>query len=74
VFDAKDRTRHFYISDSIVSFQGLSFTNGIGELSLDDEAAQEGSLLVLNSDVCMEYCDFQKNQAEFGGAVLSCYF
>jgi hypothetical protein len=80
VFDAKDKTRHFCIGYSIVSFRGLSFTNGNAKppgLAVLDSwfsnqvPAQGGSLLVFNSDIYMEDCDFRKNWANVGGAVVS---
>jgi hypothetical protein len=80
VFDAKDKTRHFNFSHSIVSFRGVSFRNGnantrgitlIDSLFQNEGIPQGGSLLVFNSDVYMEDCDFQKNRAYLGGAVLS---
>jgi predicted outer membrane repeat protein len=83
VIDGQSLTRHFNISNSITSFEGIIFTNGNATskgLWLTDDGehsyAQGGSLLMFNSLVDVIECDFTKNVAElgkgqFGGAIFS---
>jgi hypothetical protein len=79
VIDAKGKTRHFNITSSIITFEGIVFSNGNAtsrghwwiDAALNSEISQGGSLLAYNSTVKMIECDFIHNNAAIGGAISS---
>jgi hypothetical protein len=73
LIDGKRVTRHFNITNSFITFEGVIFSNGKattpGLSWINSETSQGGFLLAYNSTINMMDCDFTNNTAACGGAI-----
>jgi hypothetical protein len=72
VFDAQQLSRHFYISNSNVSFHGIEFRNGTTDpwpFVFESKNISGGSLFIELSTIFTIDCNFKQNSAGRGGAI-----
>jgi predicted outer membrane repeat protein len=68
ILNAQNLSRHFYFNQSTVVFRGMIFQNGNGHTDIVKTRAG-GSLLVNNSMISFDRCQFRNNIGTEGGAI-----
>jgi hypothetical protein len=69
VLNAQDWSRHFYVRDSYVIFRNIIFQSGNSLIKAGIFSQKGGALLLNNSTVLFDSCQFKNNIGSEGGAI-----